>query len=79
MIFCNKKTCIDNENGQRCGKTNAVLFDGICRYERDRMLRWFNAQIGECELAIKDGSGNIDYWTARKNAFEEVLKQLNVQ
>lgn len=72
MIFCNKKTCPDNVNGQRCGKINAVLFNGICRDERDRMLRWLNTQIKECESAIKDDSGNVDYWIVRKKTLEEV-------
>ena len=72
MIFCNKKTCPDNVNGQRCGKINAVLFNGICRDERDRMLRWLNTQINECESAIRDGSTNSQYWTVRKKALEEV-------
>jgi len=72
MIFCNKKTCPDNVNGQRCGKINIVLFGGIYRDERDRMLRWLNAQIKECESAIRDDSGNADYWIVRKKTLEEV-------
>ena len=72
MIFCNKKTCPDNVNGQRCGKINAVLFNGICRYERDRMVRWLNTQIKKCETAIRDDSGNADYWIVRRRTLEEV-------
>ena len=77
MIFCNKKTCPDNVNGQRCGKINAVLFNGICRYERDRMVRWLNTQIKECESAIRDDSMIPDFWFGKKRAFEEILRWLD--
>lgn len=79
MIFCNKKTCVDNENGQRCRKTNAVLFNGICRYERDRMLRWLKKQIKDTESLITDDLLFPDVLYARKKAFEEVLRWLNDQ
>jgi len=77
MIFCNKKTCPDNVNGQKCGKINAVLFNGICRYERDRMVRWLSTQIKECESAIRDDSSNAEYWVARKKALEEIRRWLD--
>ncbi|OYT63021.1 hypothetical protein B6U67_03700 [Methanosarcinales archaeon ex4484_138] len=77
MIFCNKKTCVNNVNGQRCDKMNAVLFNGICRYERDRMLRWLKKQIKDTESLITDDLLFPDVLHARKKAFEEVLRWLD--
>jgi len=77
MIFCNKKTCPDNVNGQRCGKINAVLFNGICRDERDRMLRWLDERIREADEKYKSEITDWDYWLTRKRAFEEVRRWLS--
>lgn len=74
-VFCNKNRCVNNIDGKRCRKFNVVMFNGICRDERDRILNWIKKEIEACESALKH-SVNPDPWQARKRAFEEVKTRL---
>ena len=76
MIFCNNKACPDNVNGQRCQKINVVLFNGICRRERDRILRWLDEQIREADEKYREEVTDWYDWLIRKKVLEEVRRQL---
>jgi len=77
MIFCNRKTCPDNIDGQRCGKTNIVLYNGVCRDERDRILRWLDVEIEKCEIMkFDDRPSNFHCWSAMQRAFQRVREKL---
>ena len=45
--------------------------DGVSEIQNTLVAR-LEAKIAECESAIRDDSGNADYWIVRKKTLEEV-------
>jgi len=51
-----------------------IVGQKLLRGELRFRLNW---KIMECESVIRDESGNVDYWVARKKALEEIRRWLD--